>query len=167
MIKDKRYKYCYWNDTKKRWYGMVSIDGIKFTTTHREDIDVVFKEIHELKEKLKDPEFFNTYKVKNIKEFNSYGVVNLNALYFRFSHTGAENQNVYIFKDYIKGRLYYIEMIEYPDKGWAYHAENGKELVCDSRIANKYYDSLDLCKKALIESFIRINYRKLKNKVVY
>jgi len=163
MIKDKKYKYCYWNKTKQRWYGMVMIEGIKFTSKHKQDIDEVFKDINELREKLQDKEFFNAYKVSSVKDMKHYGVVNYNKLYFRYSHTGADDQKVYIFSDYIKTKYYYIEMIEHPDKGWAYHAENKREMICDSRISNKYYDSLEECKNALIDSFKRINIRNSKN----
>lgn len=167
MNKDKKHTNIYWNKPSKKWYGMISKDKMRFKTIYSANIEDVIKDLDNLKEKLKSRHFIENYKASSIKEYGSYTVTSFERINFQYSYTGAEGQKVYTFKGYIKEKFYNIEMVEHPEKGWAYHAETKKMLICDSRISNKYYDNIEDCKKGLIKSFKRINNLKSKNKTLY
>jgi hypothetical protein len=53
-------------------------------------------------------------------------------------------------------------MIELSSGEWVYHCENSRGMVCDSRISNRSYDSIEECKEALYQSLVRKNYFKNK-----
>jgi uncharacterized protein (DUF433 family) len=98
-------------------------------------------------------------KKGSIYDIRYKNYTDLFAVPFTFSHTGMDGQNVYKFIGTIKSRTMYIELIELNGE-WIYHCENNKGLVCDSRISNRTYDSIDACKKALNESLERKKYFK-------
>lgn len=79
---------------------------------------------------------------------------------FTYAYTGLENQKVYRYRGYVQNKMLFIEMINYVNGTWAYHCENYKGLVCDSRISNRYYNSLEECKDALLKSLDRKKYFK-------
>jgi Mor family transcriptional regulator len=100
-------------------------------------------------------------KVKHETNFN-LEISNFENIPFVYSHTGIDNQKVYKFIGIIKGKNLYIEMIELSSGEWVYHCENSRGMVCDSRISNRSYDSIEECKEALYQSLVRKNYFKNK-----
>jgi len=148
---------------KGKYYGTAFAFNKLYYTKFTESIEDAEKLLVELRQKLQIDEIrrkidkeINNKKNKNIilKKCVSE---NYN---FEFKHTGAEGQRVYSFTNNIYNKYLYMELIENPVGCWAYHVESRGNLVCDSRISNRYYDSMVECIKAMDASLKRKFYRQ-------
>jgi hypothetical protein len=104
---------------------------------------------------------FNEYmqndkgKFKILQNDILYLILNLKYVY---SHTGAEDQKVYKFYDFVKNKLFYIELIDHPKLGWYFHCDSRGKNICDSRYAKRYFDNIDDCKKDLGKTLRKLGY---------
>lgn len=136
-----------------KYYGMVYNSKKFYYTKTSDDIEEVEEWMHDLKHKLSIEELKaeldaekqrRKEKRENINYYDKYD--------FKFKHIGAEGQQVYSFKGVVFNKFFYIELIQCQKKGWAYHAEGRYGFLIDSRISDKYYESMQDCIVALDNS---------------
>ena len=105
---------------------------------------------------------FNDYMKnpdKGLKQILENDIVYLiDRLVFIYSHTGAEDQHVYKYHNFIKSKLFYIELVDHPQLGWYYHVDSRGKNICDSRYAKRYFDNIESCKKDLGKTLRKLGY---------
>lgn len=146
-----------------KYYGCVSAFNKLYYTKFTDSLEDAEQMTIQLREKLQIDEIRMQMEIERLerKSKNIIPKKSLSENYnFEYKYTGAEGQKVYSFTNNIFGRLLYMELIENPVGCWAYHVENRSNLVCDSRISNRYYDSMVECIKAMDASLKRKFYRQ-------
>jgi hypothetical protein len=80
--------------------------------------------------------------------------------FYKVTHTnGLEGQNAYMIFAHALGKIYTIELIQYPNLTWAYHIEDREDnLICDSRITETYYPSFYQVQQIALQKILE--YRK-------
>lgn len=187
-MKKSKTNHVYFCNTKKKWFGYITVKGRSIFTSYRENPDGLVEEVQELIDMFKSSSnvdqliieykrnkrevYLETLRQKRIENKSDKKVyekktpvISVNSIYrlrqlnYTYSHTGAENQKVYMTVRCLRSSNFYIELIEYPDKGWAYHVDKGKNFICDSRIVNKYYSTKEECIDGMISSLVRLGYK--------
>jgi hypothetical protein len=82
----------------------------------------------------------------------------IHSIEYVYSHTGAEDQKVYKYHNFLKSKLFYIEFVDHPVFGWYYHCDSRGKNICDSRYAKRYFDNIEDCKKDLGKTLRKLGY---------
>ena len=158
------YKYCdnlIQNKKQKNIYEKVHYDRKNLKLTHGKlaikysiSVDYVKRILYnkEFNEYMRNPD-------KGLKQILQNDIVYLiENLNFIYSHTGAEDQKVYKYHNFIKSKLFYIELVDHPKTGWYFHCDSRGKNICDSRYAKRYFDSMEDCKKDLGKTLRKLGY---------
>lgn len=155
--KERNVKRIYQNKQGK-YYGCVFAFNKMYYTKAVESIEDAEDLLIELREKLQVEEIRQQIEIERLEKKNNKVKISKSVAEnynFEFDHVGAENQRVYTFTNNVYNKYLYMELIENAVGCWAYHVESRGNLVCDSRISNRYYDSMFECIKAMDGSLKR------------
>lgn len=158
------YKYCdnlIQNKKEKNIFDKVTRDKNELKLSLNELAIKYNISVNYVKRILYNKEFIEYMKSpdRELKKILENEIVYLiDRLTFNYSHTGAEDQKVYKYYNYIKSKLFYIELIDHPQLGWYYHCDSRGKNICDSRYAKRYFDCMEDCKKDLGKTLRKLGY---------
>lgn len=157
------YKYCndlIQNKKEKNIFEKVRFDRENYKYTHGQLAEKYNISVNYIKRILYNKEFIEYMEnEKGIKQILQNDIVYLiSTLVYIYSHTGAEDQKVYKYHNFVKSKLLYIELVDHPKLGWYYHCDSRGKNICDSRYAKRYFDSIESCKKDLGKTLRKLGY---------